>query len=70
LRPLAARAGLLVFKHRVEKFSQWLRELPKGKEEDGLFRENWRTLEAQMKAGLEDDTKHWAGWLSRHGGVM
>lgn len=59
-----------LMKRRTEVFAQWLRELPRGHENDPLFLAGWPGVEKELKTGLEREEKNWGGWPARHGGLL
>jgi hypothetical protein len=59
-----------LMKHRTEVFAKWLAELPRGHENDPMFRANWPQFEMQLKTGLQLDETGWGGWRGRNGGKL
>jgi hypothetical protein len=59
-----------MMKRRDELFARWLRELPRGHENDMQFRMGWPPIQQQLMTGLRGDAEAWGGWRARHGGAL
>jgi hypothetical protein len=62
--------GNWLLKRRDELFARWLRDLPRGHENDVQFRMAWPAIEQQLTTGLKGDAAVWGGWRARHGGLF
>jgi hypothetical protein len=56
-------------KHRVPIAGKWLREIPRGHENDPYFQRVWPVARNIIMSGVADDAQNWNGWAARHGGV-
>jgi hypothetical protein len=56
-------------KHKIEIFEKWLRELPRGHENDPTFAANWPGVAEQLRSGIASDAA-WGGWYARHDGRL
>jgi hypothetical protein len=71
MRSLSEHAfGNWMMKRRDELFARWLRDLPRGHENDIHFRVNWPQVQQQLVTGLKQDATAWGGWRGRNGGAL
>jgi hypothetical protein len=59
-----------MLKHSVEASRNWLRDLPRGREQDPLFHAVWPVYERELRGRIADDEANSGGWMGRHDGYV